>query len=311
MSLSAAGPQDHEADHSLEMELPAPLEFDPAEALSRQEFATLLDRAMGHLPQRTREALELCYLAEVPQREAAQRLGMTINALEVRLHRARQQLRQVLSGELRADAEAFGLTLNEEVALGWRETRSWCNLCGQHRLRGLFEPQPDGRVYLRLRCPGCSPRYGDMFNCSLASVAGFHSFHSAYKHVWKVGFAYWMQALAQGQQRCFTCQRLLPVQIGRPEEFAPPLSYPDNYRILLDCPTCGSSSTSSISALLTHPTISRFAEQHPRWHIGPESTLEYAGQPAIRTSLINPTGAARLIVVAHRQTLRTLATFSE
>jgi hypothetical protein len=149
-----------------------------------------------------------------------------------------------------------------------------------------------------------------MFNCTLASVAGFHSFHSAYKHLWKVCLAYWMQALAQGQQRCFACQRMLQVQIGRPEEFAAPLTYPDNYRILLDCPACGSS-TSSISALLTHPAISRFVEQHPRWHIGPEAALDYAGQPSIRTSLIDPTGAARLIVVAHRQTLRTLATFSE
>ena len=311
-SLFTGAPEGQETETLPELELPDPQEFDPAEALNRQELTSLLDRAMGLLPKSTREALELCYLAELPQREAALRLGVTINTLEVRLHRARQQLRQVLSGELRADAEAFGLVLNQEVALGWRETREWCNLCGRLRLRGLFVPQPNDRVSLRLRCPDCSPRYGDMFNCSIISVAGFHSFHSAYKRSWKAAFAYWMQALAEGHQRCLNChQQLVPLQIVRPEEIALPAPYPDTYRVIINCPTCGIASTCSAAALLNHPNVTRFIEQHPRWVIGPEAPMEYAGQPAICSSLIDPIGTARLMVVAHRQTLRPLATFSE
>src|SRR5215467_4572759 len=52
--------------------------LDLAEELNRQDLAVLLDRAMGYLPVSTRKALELHYLAEMPQREVALRLGMTI-----------------------------------------------------------------------------------------------------------------------------------------------------------------------------------------------------------------------------------------
>src|SRR5437667_10071777 len=117
--------------------------LDLAEELTRQDLAVLLDRAMGYLPVATRKALELHYLAEMPQREVALQLGMTINALEVKLHRARRQLRQVLHSELRVEAESFGLTLeNETAAQGWRETSLWCFVCGRRRLQVIFEPQP-------------------------------------------------------------------------------------------------------------------------------------------------------------------------
>src|SRR5579884_1526873 len=96
-----------------------PHAIDPAEELSRQDLATLLDRAMGYLAPDTRKLLEMCYLLEIPQREAAGQLELTIGALELRLHRARKQLRQVLNGELQADAESLGLTLDPMEVRGW------------------------------------------------------------------------------------------------------------------------------------------------------------------------------------------------
>jgi RNA polymerase sigma-70 factor (ECF subfamily) len=301
-----------EAGNPLEMDIPDPLAFDPAEELTHQDLANLLDRAMSYLPKSTREAIELYYLVELPQSEAALRLGLTINALEVRLHRARQQLRQVLSGELRSDAEEFGLTLDQEVALGWRETREWCNLCGQLRLRGLFEPQPGGRINLRLRCPNCSPVYNDMFNSGLKPPRIFHSFRSAYKHAWRAASAFWTEALETRQQHCSNCkQSLVKLQIVHPDEYAFSTPYPNIYRMILDCPICGIMSTCSVAAFLVHPSILRFIEQHPRWIIGPEAASEYNGQPAIRTSLIDTTSAAQLTVLANRQNLQTLATFEQ
>src|SRR5579863_9897147 len=87
--------------------LPDPAALDPVEALSRQEMGMLLDRALGGLARQAREALELCYLTEVPQREAADRLGISLSALEARLHRARAQVRELLNGPLRGDAIAL------------------------------------------------------------------------------------------------------------------------------------------------------------------------------------------------------------
>jgi hypothetical protein len=229
------------------------------------------------------------------------RLGLTINALEVRLYRARKLLRQALHGELRADAETFGLALDQEASMGWRETRQWCHLCGQRRLRGHFDSQSDGRVHLRLRCPDCSPRSCDMFASSQASVAGFHSFRSAYKHAWKADFTYWRQAVAQGRQVCLHCKnRIVPLQIVRPDELDIVTSFPNTYRTIVDCPTCGITGTCSIADLFVHPTVSRFVEMHPRWVIGPESASEYAGQPVIRTYLCDGSApTARLIGIAN------------
>ncbi|HKV57600.1 MAG TPA: RNA polymerase sigma factor, partial [Ktedonobacteraceae bacterium] len=144
-----------------------PQAIDPAELLNHEDMATLLDRALAYLPAETRELVELCYLAELPQREVAARLNVTVGALELRLHRARRLLRQVLNGELRAEAEAFGI-LDVEQSSGWQETRQWCWLCGKQRMRAIFEQQPDGTVNLRVRCPDCSKRY-DM---DIISTAG-------------------------------------------------------------------------------------------------------------------------------------------
>lgn len=64
------------------------LVIDPVEELERQDMQVLLDRALSHLEEGTRELIELCYLAELPQREVAQRLDMSLGALELKLHRA-------------------------------------------------------------------------------------------------------------------------------------------------------------------------------------------------------------------------------
>jgi len=129
-------PYDEDEDgfaRAWDAQLSDPRAFDPATELERRELVELLDRALSHLPPRARDAIELCYLAELPQREAALRLGLTISALEARLHRARRQLRQILAGALRADAQAFGLALDAEMGAGWRETRLHCHTCGRRR----------------------------------------------------------------------------------------------------------------------------------------------------------------------------------
>src|SRR5258706_217108 len=150
---------------------------------------------MEHLSPDTRKLLELYYLAEIPQREVALQLGLTIGALELRLHRARKQLRQVLGGALRADAESFGLALDPVQVQGWRETRQWCWLCGKHRMMGIFETLPNGRVALRLRCPAFFNRYGyDVINShGLVSMAGLSSFRPALKRLYqKIGERFWI-----------------------------------------------------------------------------------------------------------------------
>ena len=108
---------------SLEEDFPDPQALDPAEALSQQELPILLGQALDYLPAGTREIVELYYLAGIPQRVIAARLSLTLKALEVRLVRARRQLRHILSNQLRADAQAFGLILDQDTrALSPKDT---------------------------------------------------------------------------------------------------------------------------------------------------------------------------------------------
>src|ERR1051326_2670366 len=150
-----------EPEEALEASTPDLHAIDPAEALSREDLYHLLRQALKLLPEQAREAVEMYYLRELPQREAAVRLGLSISALETRLHRARHRLRQILNGDLREEAASLDLPLdNEDSAQGWRATSVWCYYCGRERLHGSFETLPGGQKYLRMRCPTCSQRFG-------------------------------------------------------------------------------------------------------------------------------------------------------
>jgi RNA polymerase sigma factor (sigma-70 family) len=308
------------ADDLHPLEVADPLAIDPVEELERHDRETLLDRALGYLAAPTREAVTLCYLAELPQREAAQQLGVTIAALEARLHRARRQLRQVLGGELRAQAEAVGLTLDtdadsETTAALWRDTRLWCPSCARHRLRGAFEPLPGGRINLHLRCPGCAHEVNSWGHVPLD---GMQSFRPAYKRVMQHTHAYFLPGLLSGRLACEKCGSLQHLDLVRTDEL---LSVSggshdqhdqhDQSGLLLvtRCPACGwHHAEIAVAALLwTQPVVQRFLDTHPRSMTEPETLVEYRGQIAIRVRMTDISSAAQLTLMAHPQTLRVLA----
>ena len=302
--------RDHETNNAFDasLALPGPFAFDPAEELSRWDLATLLDRAMEHLSPDTRQLLELCYLADIPQREAALQLGLTIGALELRLHRARKQLRQVLSGALRSDAESFGLALDPLQVQGWRETRQWCWLCGTHRLIGLFETQQSGRVALRLRCSACFNRYGfDVINSGgLVSMEGLRSFRPALKRLYQhIGERFW-RPLTKGA--CFKCHGPALVSIIDSSEVSFPVP-PDHYWVRTACPQCGTSTTDISTVIVSYPLVHQFVLQHERCITEPAQLLEREGRPVICAKLTDVLSAEQLIVLLDAHTLQLLAAF--
>lgn len=286
---------------------------DPFAELDRQDLALVLDRALGYLPGKAREAVELCYLAEVPQREAAARLGLTIKALETRLIRARRQLREVLSGALRDDAMALDLLPSAEPSLGWRETRIWCNECGHAYLRGIFEPMADGHINFRMRCTLCSP-HSDI---DMTDTAGFVpledlcSFRPALKRVEHIKLPYYQQGLAGMEHRCWQCHQSAQLRIMAADAL-PLLVSAGRYYVVQQCANghrwiCQAARIARYS----HPLLERFAAAHPRWIDEPETPMEYQGQPALRFRMVAVTSAARCTYLAHAQTLRVLAVFEE
>jgi RNA polymerase sigma factor (sigma-70 family) len=294
------------------LDIADPQALDLAEELNRQDLATLLDRAMEHLPAATRKALEMHYIAEMPQREVALQLGMTINALEVKLHRARRQLRQILHSELRVDIEAFGLTLdNDTVTQGWRETSIWCCICGRRRLQGIFEPQPAGDVGLRMRCPACSTTDNmDIISTgNMASFADMRSFRPAFKRVLQLVPSFYTQAFATGHQRCPHCSNIVPLGGIEPETL--PAPFYRRLSIVLDCPTCGKITSSIFALCIAYPPAYQFIMQHERYIIEPEELIEYEGQAAILAHISDVLSSAQLSLILHRHTLQLLTSFQK
>ncbi len=199
---------------------PIAMRADPIEELNRQDMALLLDHALGLLPGNAREVVELCYLHELPQREATDRLGLSLSALEARLHRARRQLRALFNGPLRGEAEAFGLALDDASAQGWHETRLWCTLCGQRRLAGIFIVQPDGSVNLHMRCPECEQRSGlcdidssTVHSKGLIRLDGLRSFRPAWKRTMQGTAQQFTQALLRRRLSLPILRRASPLRL--------------------------------------------------------------------------------------------------
>jgi RNA polymerase sigma factor (sigma-70 family) len=302
-----------------EFDLPDLLAIDPAEELERQDMQVLLDRALGHLSQSTRELVELCYLAELPRREVAQRLDMTLGALELKLHRARRQLRQVLYRELRDDAQTFGLLFDEDESMGWQETRQWCFTCGKQRLRGTFERQPSGIVAFRMRCPDCSPRYvGDELNTSelplvLPMIGTMRSFRPAFKRTLQA--AAYFSNIVFGQRRCNMCQspiRIDIIDLNRPESVSDvPTYWPPSVYLRIVCPNCKTYICEFNSVLLMSQGALTFLLERSRVLYTPATMGTYAGQDAFCSRLLDLTSGERLTIMTHPQTLQIMATLLE
>lgn len=88
-------PQFDGSGHQLE---PSPLWQEPTErAVERNETRDLVRRAIDRLPEAYRTVLLLRDIEDVSTEDAAEMLGTTPNAVKIRLHRARQALRTLLS----------------------------------------------------------------------------------------------------------------------------------------------------------------------------------------------------------------------
>lgn len=83
----------------------------PAEvALAQRETGARVREAVRALPARYREVVVLRYLEDLSAAEIGDVLGLERNAVDVRLSRARQRLRQVLGATMESDGHGDGPT---------------------------------------------------------------------------------------------------------------------------------------------------------------------------------------------------------
>ena len=295
--------------------------LDLSEALDQQDLETLLDRALGHLPPHAREVIELCYLAELPQREVAGRLGLTLSALEARLYRARTQLRQVLNGPLRYDAESFGLLLMPDVTANAHETRIWCTICGRHHLWGKVVTQSDGTTNVYLDCPRCAIQHGlhGVHDMEIVSLPVVRSFKPAWKRIMQRLSDYFMHGLEQGWLPCLKCSTPAPLRVlnidqdGAFHLLRHLRRSPYRFWIEWRCPNCRSSKGSenvwlTVDDLVywSDPQLQQFMAEHPRHINEPEQLMEYNGRAAIRLQMTDVPTAKSISAIVDHQNLRIL-----
>ena len=69
---------------------------DPAEALERRSMRSLIDQALRRLPLEQREAFVMKHVEGFSYQEMGQMLGVSVPALKMRVHRARDGLQELL-----------------------------------------------------------------------------------------------------------------------------------------------------------------------------------------------------------------------
>lgn len=288
-------------------ELPDPTLGDLSDDLCQADLHALLDRALASLSAPTRAAIVLAYLDEVPQREAAARLGLSLGALEARLHRARAELRQVLAGPLRAEAESFGLLVGDDEGAGWRESREWCMVCGQRRMRGTFERMPDGQINLRMRCSVCSPRLGNDVVSTFGFVAleGLRSFRPALARVFRSPL---VQGIGRMDHPCPTCGGPAGKRV---EMGAVAGVVQDRYWIVCTCPRCGTAASWLTNVAWAHPKAQVWMRRHPRYLLWPDTAVSFDGVRAVRVRMEAVVAPARFDLFIDPRTLAVLGCVEE
>jgi RNA polymerase sigma factor (sigma-70 family) len=263
---------------------PYDLEID----LERDELALLLDRALGLLPQETRDVLIRRYVEESSQAEIAARMSISEGAVEARLHRGRLALRRALTNQLSREAVDFGLIDDGDV--GWTVTRIWCPGCGVKRLLGRLDPVAGT---LELRCAGCVFPYNEYINASGHELLDARTVKPALSRVLDSIHSMFHVELIDARYRCHLCGDTLPVR-DETEQC-----------IGLACARCGWWDVESLHSLSwSLPEVRAFWRDHPRMRFLGARQIESGGEPAAVTGFESVDDGSRIEVVMLRGSLQ-------
>ncbi len=291
-------------DTQVVADLSDPWTSDLAENLTKQDLSNLLDRALAYLHPSTRQGLILRYIADLPLHDVAAHLGLSVGTAEVRLHRARKELREVLRGALREEAESFDIQLDlaDRGSVNGRirqETRIWCPLCGKRHLEAEIDWTTGESHYW---CPTCGHLAGA---CRFDLLSGVSSYKPILSRLLRYLTTYYMRGLEAGEVAC-GCGRRARVEVQQPGEASEELH--GQPELFIRCTTCGTIDVTTVSRLtLDRPEIQRFWQTHPRMRLLPAQALEMQGIPALLIPIESVADGARMEIVWARSSLQVLA----
>jgi RNA polymerase sigma factor (sigma-70 family) len=258
-----------------------------ADAPGEESSATdELERALARLPEPARELLVRRHVDERPPAELAAELGLSEDAVSMRLARARAELRRALAAD---DA--------------WRPTRVWCAQCGRRRLLTR-----SGNA-VSFRCPGCNPgadaasseyRLDNPVFGALLGAVSRPTAVLARAARWSQGY---FASGAGADAECTRCAR--PVALRRYER---PEHDAHRHGLHASCATCGEVVSSSLGGLaLVQPAVERFREEHRRIEARAVLAVDFGGAPALVAEYGSVLGSPTVAAVFARDTLALLA----
>jgi RNA polymerase sigma-70 factor (ECF subfamily) len=276
--------------------------------LERTELADLLDRALGYLPPDTREVLIHRYVHDSPHAEIGARLGLSEDAVSMRISRGKALLRRLLASQLRDDASPYGFLDASDA--GWQQTRVWCPECGRGKLLVRREAPPGVASF---RCPACDPdssapsseyRLDNPFFAELVGSLVRPTAILARAADWSSG--YFAPGAGGKGGACTRCGR--PVDIRRYRRDDLPVDRMCRRGLYAECEACGEQVSSSVAGLaLSLPEVRGFRRHHPRTRALPGKPVGYQGMRAILLRYEDFLGSSGVDVVFARDSLRVLA----
>ncbi|MGC4042333.1 MAG: RNA polymerase sigma factor [Armatimonas sp.] len=280
-------------------ELPAP-EEPLNQPLEQTELTDALDKALGLLSAPTRELLVGRYIDEIPISDLAGKLGITENALTVRLHRGRELLQSTLVSQFPETAIAYGLATEEDTR--WQETRIWCANCGMHRLMGQLPEHGDGAF--TLYCPGCQPNRCALFSYFAPDdgdreVLNVKGFGRLLKRADNACYSTYSPIMENGNGPCPHCGHSIQICHGK---------HGTRHGFSIFCPHCNTDlfHASLGRYQMGRPEFQEFWRRHPRLRRLPERELIFEGARAIEVSYESISQSATLTILCRADNLAVL-----
>ena len=268
---------------------------DLSEVLEQEELVELVERALALLPADTRAVVVARHVDDLGPSEIGARLGLSPEAVSMRLTRGRARLRHVLETELADEPLAQVWVGRHGVA--WRPTRMSCVRCG-HATTSMRRDHRAGA--LQLRCDDCDPdgvasswRLDNPTLSPHLEAVRRPTAVVARMTLWAHGF--WLPAMESGRATCTRCASVCVVAPYERSDTEDPLV---RRGWSASCPACGEELTTSFLGLaLTFPETRALLRRRPRARAVPTRTVEGDGRPAVVVALRDDTSGDRVEVL--------------
>lgn len=276
-----------------------------AELLDHQELVDLLDRVLTLLPSETRQALVARYVDELGPQEIGRRLGLSPEAVSMRLTRGRARLRELLESQIADEPLAQAWVGRHGAA--WRPTRLSCPTCGR-RTTSIRHDRRVGEI--QLRCDTCEPgglaAAWRLDNPALAAHLAAVRRPSAVVHrmaAWSHGW--WPTAIERGRVACTRCGAEVAVSPYERPEIAEPRT---RWGWHVSCAACGEVLTTSLLGLmLSYPESRQLRSRRPGARAVPTRRTLHAGQPALEVGLRDDASGEGVDMLVDVATMRLVA----